>query len=95
MSGQKVNQPLQRVLGRVVKKLYEPDAVLGTRMVSAHVLEKLECGHTRDAYPEVDPLIARYRKCGVCARDESMPEPRPLKKPVQSVRVAWWRKDVA
>ncbi|HXM64456.1 MAG TPA: hypothetical protein VN950_26585 [Terriglobales bacterium] len=79
--------PAKAVLRKVVHRkpvpfmpyAHVPDYLL------VHVTETLECGHTLEIFPGVDPLIAQRRRCQECDRGEVLDV---RKKPSGSVRVA-------
>lgn len=70
---------LTKVVGRTIQPIY-----LADRYHSFIVHEILECGHRQVAFPQADPLVARYRVCVKCVAKEG--EESPPKKRPQSVR---------
>ena len=55
---------LQKILSRHVVPFHphkhHPECVV------TYCVEELECGHRRHAFPQCDPLVARYRNCPEC-----------------------------
>jgi hypothetical protein len=73
--------PLHRVMQRIPRAyLRYPEREDRALHLGVYVIENLECGHAYIAYAEVDPLIARYRRCLKCETGIAVP-----KKPVRSV----------
>lgn len=52
---------------------YQPHAHV-PKYLLCYIVETLECGHQRYAYPPADPLIAKYRKCHKCSSEEPKPK---------------------
>ena len=75
--------PLYRVIRRTPRAfLRYPEREDCEQFLGVFVIEQLECGHAQDIFAEVDPLIARYRRCHHCENGIAVP-----KKPMQSIRI--------
>jgi len=82
------SRALVKVVERTIKPIY-----LADRYHSFIVYEILECGHRQTAFPQADPLVARYRVCLQCVEDSG--ERLPPKKPARAVRSVPRRTDRA
>ena len=82
------SRALTKVVERIVKPVY-----LAQHYHTFYVLEVLECGHRQVAYPQGDPLIAKYRVCSECVK--GCGEGVLARKPPRSVRSIPQRADRA
>lgn len=75
------SRALVKVLERIVRPVY-----LAEHYHTFYVEEVLECGHRQIAYPQGDPLVARYRVCFECVKNCGEGVLAGTKKPPRSVR---------
>lgn len=87
--------PAKAVLRRVVLRkpvpfLLYPERKDRADYLGVYMVETLECGHELSTFPQIDPLIAKFRRCDKCDVPRVIPirvEVAVPKKPPQSVRI--------
>jgi hypothetical protein len=86
--------PAKAVLKRVVHRKPVPYMPFATepKYLLCYMIETLECDHTVAVYPQADPLIARYRRCQECDRNNIIAVDVPKKPPASVKLLDMWRK---